>query len=195
MVCIGAGFLGERTVENFVSQGFENIYLLTEQKIKTFPSSVTIIDCLEKLPTNIEFLACCAHKYEIDPEKFKTLFAKSANIVDASVPKGINQSVFQALPPGVNRYDGGDFYLPDLRYDFDSKLLGFPGPFFWYGCFTENLLLDIALRNGRDLSQNNFFQVNKENIDLMKFLLKEQQNFQVPLFNIFKPEQSSIVSF
>lgn len=194
VVCLGAGFLGEQAVRTFIKHGFKKIVLLSEQKIDYFPPEVSVIDCLTKLPNNLKFLAGCSHKYEIDPQSFKNLFANSATIVDVCVPPVVNLEVYKALPKEVKRYDAGDFYLSDINYEFKPEILKFPGPHFWYGCFTEAVMLNLAYQDGYSFLNDNFFEINSKNRILLDAYLRREQVL-VPLINFFNPKIRSTIPF
>ncbi len=184
VACVGAGFLGEQAVGCFLNHGFKNIFLLSEQKINYLPAAVTIVNSFEKLPGNIKLLSACSHKYQLNPVSFANLFAKPAVIIDVCVPAMVNKATYKALPPLVQRFDAGDFYLPDIKYDFDDIVLNFPGPGYWYGCFTEAVILALALLDGHDLKIFNFFEVSQKNKTLIQSYLKKQL-VSVPMVNFF----------
>ena len=196
VVCLGAGFLGEQSVNIFLEQGFKKIVLLTEQKVDFLADEVRVIRSLEELPNNIKFLAGCSHKYQINPETFKHLFTKEATILDVCVPPVVNFDVYQALPTGVTRYNTGDFYLEDVNYQFNPKLLEFPGPHFWYGCFTEAVMLNLAYFAGENLREYKLFEINQRNKTFLEKLLREQEDkILVPLINFFDPDNWGTIPF
>lgn len=194
VACLGAGFLGEQAVGTFLHHGFKRIVLLSEQKIDHFPSEVLVVNSLEKLPGNLKFLSGCSHKYQINPDHFKSLFTESATIVDVCVPPVINFDVYKVLPKKVRRFDAGDFYLLDVNYKFRPEVLKFPEAHFWYGCFTEAIMLNLAYRDGHQLDNYNFFEINDQNKNLINGYLKKQQ-VSVPLINFFNPINQGTIPF
>lgn len=194
VVCVGAGFLGNQAIKEFLRHEFKNIILLSEQKINCFPEGITVVNSLEKLPGNIKLLAACSHKYELDPPVFKKLFAPSAVIVDVCVPPLVKLNTYQVLPKDVRRYDAGDFFLPSIEYSFEPKILNFPEAGFWYGCFTELVMLNLALRDGYDLSAYNFFEINQKNYDLLKIYLKRERVY-IPFINFYNMSATYSIRF
>ena len=139
-------------------------------------------------------LVGCSHKYVVDPETFKNLFTGSATIIDVSVPALVNEKVYEVLPNGVERFEAGDFIIPNFEYNFPPMLLNFFGPYFCYGCFTEAMILNLALQDGVDLSKFNFYEINSVNKELIKPYLG-QIKASIPLFNQFNPGVSSMIPF
>lgn len=183
-VCIGAGFLGVQAVSSFIKHGFKNIVLLSEQKINNLPPEVSIINSLEKLPSNIKILAACSHKYNLDPEHFKLLFAENAIIIDVCVPPLVTRKVYNALPRGIQRFDAGDFFLPHIDYEFPPQILSFPQKGFWYGCFTEAIMLFLAKYENYDFKSCDFFRINSDNKELLSKYLKREEVY-IPFINFF----------
>lgn len=194
VACVGAGFLGNQAIKEFLRHEFQNIILLSEQKLDCFPKEVVIVNSLEKLPNNIKLLAACSHKYELDPEAFKNLFAASATIVDVCVPPLVKLNTYQVLPRDVKRYDAGDFFLPSIEYAFEPKVLNFPEAGFWYGCFTELVMLNLALRDGHDLSCYNFFAINLQNDTLLKTYLRKERVY-IPFINFYNMSNTRSIRF
>lgn len=194
VACLGAGFLGEQAVGTFLKHGFKKVTLLSEQRVDCFPPGISVINSLENLPRDLKFLAGCSHKYQINPKTFSTLFAELAVIVDVCVPPVVNFDVYKALPLGVSRYDAGDFYLRDVKYQFKPSILRFPEPHFWYGCFTEAVMLNMAYQDGCKLSNYNFFEINSQNKELINGYLKKE-DVLVPVINFFNPIGQGTIPF
>ena len=184
VACLGAGFLGVSSVEDLVTKGFKNISLITEQKLSDLPESVKTFDSLDSLGVNNKLFLSCSHKYELNPLVLRNKLAKQAVILDAAVPPGISREVYRALV-GIKRYDAGDFFLDDIIYHFPPKILSFPKAGFWFGCFTEAVVLARAIERGTDLSAFNFFEVNDFNLQLLRSLLSRHK-FSVPTINFFE---------
>lgn len=193
-VCIGAGFLGEQAVKAFLEHDFQRIVLLSEQKIDHFPPQVSIVNSLESLPSNIKILAACSHKYQLDPQKFKDLFEENAYIVDVCVPPLVGKNVYDALPRCVKRFDAGDFFLPQVDYAFDPRILSFPNKGFWYGCFTEAIMLHLADRDGYDLQSYDFFEIGSQNSNLLAEYLSKERVY-IPFINFFNPIDTRTIPF
>lgn len=186
VACVGAGFIGEQAINSFIKLGFKNISLVSEY-LKGLPDAVKIVDSLEKLPKNIVLMASCSHKYQPDVNSFKHLFAQHAVIIEVSVPPMVDSEIYQSLAASVLRFDAGDFYLNKVDYAFSPKILNFPEKAFWYGCFTEAVMLTLAHLDGHKLQDYNFFKINQANKDLLAlYLIKE--NAYVPLINFFEAQ-------
>lgn len=194
IVCLGAGFLGVKSIEHLLRRGCKRVTLISEQGENGFPKDIRVIDSLDKMPKGIKLFLSCSHKYEIDPESFRKFLNPQAVILDVAVPPGINQAVFAALPEGISRFDGGDFFLEDIKYDFPSRILSFPRVGFWYGCFAEAVILAVARQAGVDLKKFNFFEVNQENCDFLAYYLR-QEKISIPRINFFAPENIAFIPF
>lgn len=194
VACIGAGFLGEQAINTFLRHNFKNIVLLSEQKIDHLPSEVVIVNSFAKLPANIKLMTGCTHKHRIDPHTFKNLFAEVSAILDVSVPHMVSPAIFKELSKKVERFDGGDFYLPHVNYEFDPHILRFPGPHFWFGCFTEAIMLTLAYVDGYKLEHHNFFEINAQNQGLLDVYLRRNV-ISVPLINFFSPDKMETIPF
>lgn len=194
IVCMGAGFLGLKSIEHILANGCKKITIVSEQKL-CLPSQVKVIECLEKLPKNIKMFLSCSHKYQINPLFLRDILNPEAILIDVAVPPGINYDTFISLPKTISRYDAGDFYLVDIHYEFPPEILSFPTVGFWYGCFTEGVDLAIARTDGKDLKSHNFFEINQENYNLINAYL-HQEKVSVPLINFFLPEKAiKFISF
>lgn len=189
IVCLGAGFLGLKSVEHMLQNACEKITIVSEQKLVNLPQTITVLDSPQKLPENIKIFMSCSHKYQLDPLTFGKKLAPNAIIVDVAVPPGINREIYNSLPKTVSRFDAGDFFLADIKYDFPPKILSFPTVGFWYGCFSEAVMLAIARESGKNLQEYNFFEVNQMNSDLISYYL-HQQIVSVPLINFFAPDKA-----
>jgi hypothetical protein len=187
VACMGVGFLGERVVEHLVAAGCENLSILTQQKLSNLPGNVKVVKSIEEMSGDIKMFLSCTHKYDINPQAFNNLISPNGIIIDVAVPPGINQKVFSALPRTVLRFDAGDFYLDDIRIDFPVEILSFPRVGFWYGCWTEAVMLAQALSLGENLKKFNFFEVNGENQELVTKYLKTEK-VSVPLINFFNAD-------
>lgn len=194
IVCLGAGFLGVKSVEHLLRRGCKRVTLISEQGENGFPKDLRVLDSLDKMPKGVKLFLSCSHKYQINPASFRKFLSPQAVILDVAVPPGINREVFEALPASISRFDGGDFFLEDIRYDFPSKILSFPQVGFWYGCFAEAVILAVARQAGIDLKKFNFFQVNQENCDFLAYYLR-QEKVSVPLINFFAPDKIAFIPF
>jgi len=194
VACLGAGFLGTISVKYLTDRGFKNVNLVTEQKLDGLGEHVKTFQALEDLPEkNVLFLSC-SHKYDIDPKILQKKLAPGAVILDVAVPPGIKFEVFQSLNSGTKRFDTGDFFLEEIQYDFPSKILNFPAVGFWFGCFTEAVLLGLAIESGEDFSTRNFFEVTEDNLKLLRSLLVKEE-LSIPLINFYEPQNMKFFEF
>lgn len=194
LACLGAGFLGLKSIEHLLSSGAKNISLVSEQKIDNLPDSVRVVRSIKDLPSNIKLFMSCSHKYTLDAQLLGQKLAPEAVILDVAVPPGISRELFASLPSGISRFDAGDFFLPDIRQEFPAQILSFPQVGFWYGCFTEAVILSIALSKGEDLRPFDFFSVNQENCDLIRAYLSKE-DVSVPLINFYQAENIKFIDF
>ena len=95
---------------------------------------------------------------------------------------------------GTKRFDTGDFFLEEIQYDFPSKILNFPAVGFWFGCFTEAVLLGLAIESGEDFSTRNFFEVTEDNLKLLRSLLVKEE-LSIPLINFYEPQNMKFFEF
>ena len=194
VACLGAGFLGLISVKYLTDRGFQNVNLVTEQKLNGLAKNVKTFDVLKDLPKkNVLFLSC-SHKYDIDPEILQKKLAPGAVILDVAVPPGVKLEVFKSLNSGIKRFDAGDFFLEEIKYEFPPKILNFPTVGFWFGCFTEAILLGLAIESGENFSERNFFEVNEENLKLLRSLLAKEE-LSIPLINFFEPNNLKFFNF
>ncbi len=194
VACLGAGFLGLISVKYLADRGFENINLVTEQKLSGLLEGIKIFSSLEDLPEkNVLFLSC-SHKYDIDPAVLQKKLAPNAVILDVAVPPGVKLEVFNRLNSDTKRFDAGDFFLEEIKYDFPSKILNFPAVGFWFGCFTEAVLLGLAIESGEDFRERNFFEVTEDNLSLLRSLLAKEE-LSIPLINFFEPHDLQFFIF
>lgn len=194
IVCMGAGFMGRRTIDYLVNEGFNNITLLSEQGDNSFPSNIKVIDSLEKLPQEIQLFVSCAHKYQFKAAHFSNFLNPEAIIIDVAVPAGINQETYRCLPKNVSYFNSGDYYLSDIAYDFPPQILSFPEVGYWYGCFTEAVLLAQYRMAGLNLTKYDFFKVNDENCNFLDNCLKTE-NLTIPLVNFYQPETGIYIPY
>lgn len=187
IACVGAGFIGNEAINSFLNNGFKKINVVSKY-LNNLPPIVKIVNLVEQLPKNLKLMASCSHKYKPDLNSFKDLFAKKATIIDVSVPPMVNLKLYKSLPQEVERLDAGDFYLDGIDYDFDPKILGFPEKAYWYGCFTEAVILALAHSDGHDLSHYNFFAINQNNQELINGYLKRER-LCIPFINFFEPKK------
>ncbi len=188
-ICVmGGGFIGEFVLSYLTDYGCKDLTIFTKQNKNGIPAFVRKVDTVQKIGPRVKLFISCAHTNKIIPQEFIEILDDQAIIIDVAVPPGVGKDVFLALPGSIKRYDAGDYFLPELKYDFHPKLAHFPKVGFWYGCFTEAVLLGLAVKDGKDLSGHNFFEVNQENMSLIDQLLKSEHHFQVPFINFYEPE-------
>lgn len=186
VVCVGDGYIGGMAMHNFLKHGFKKIYLVSEQ-IDKYQSSVKVVNTLEKLPKDIKLMASCSHKYQPVKESFETKFTPFATIVEVAVPPMVGYELFQNLNHGIERLDAGDFFLPHIDYHFSPQILGFPEKGFWYGCFTEAVMLTLAHYDGYDTNSHDFFSINGLNAFIITQYLKKEEVY-IPFINFYSPK-------
>lgn len=187
IVCMGAGLLGEQVIKYLLNVGGTRIFVISQQKLGSFYQKITAVKSLEELPANVKLFINCTHKYDIEPMVFKKIIAEKGIILDVAVPP-INKEVFAVLPDNVLRFDAGNFFLKEIKYNFPPQLLRFPTKEIFYGCFAEGLMLVLALNDGADLKNYNFFQINRKNQNLIEGYLKAEEAL-IPLVNFFDEEK------
>ncbi|MFA6416924.1 MAG: hypothetical protein WCW61_01890 [Patescibacteria group bacterium] len=194
VVVLGWGILGQKTIETLLAKNFQKITLVSEQKISGLDQRVQVIDSPNNLPTQIKLLMSCTHKYkdEIDPEKLWECLHPKAIILDVAIPQGISPKVHSHLPATTSLFHSGNFFLDDVKYNFPPSILSFPLVGFWFGCFTEAIILNIAQDAGEDLEKFNFFEINPEAQSMLRGYL-EQEKVSLPLVNLFKPEKMEFI--
>jgi len=195
VVCLGAGFLGLESINRLLKNGHsKNITLVSEQKLNGLGEQINIINSLAKLPNDIKMFMSCSHKYELCPQSFKNHLHAEAIILDVAVPPGISREVYESLPKSVSRFDAGDFFLKKVDYKFPAKILTFPAVGFWFGCFTEAIMLGIAIENGENLKNFNFFEINREAQELLIRYLRNEE-ISIPLINFYKQGAIQFIPF
>lgn len=184
IVIMGAGFLGEAIISYLSAKQYKNIIVFSQQKLLNLPKSVRLINDFQEIGKGVKLFLSCTHKHrdELDIQEFQNIFAEQATIVDVAVPKGIGKRLYEALNPGINRYDAGDYFLPRLKYAFDPALLQFPAVGYWYGCFTEAIFLGLAWGKGQDLRALDLFKVVRESTDFVDALLSKDRVL-IPVIN------------
>ncbi|MFA5420686.1 MAG: hypothetical protein WC280_01500 [Patescibacteria group bacterium] len=192
--CLGSGFLGNASVEYLLKNNYKNIIVLSEFQ-QNFPPSVRVVKTLEDVNRPIKLMLSCTHKYEL-PIGSLDFLEKGACIIDVAVPAGVGEPLFDSLKDekGVKRFDGGDFYLKDIKYDFNPKLLNMPMKEVWYGCFAEAVLLTVIKNKGAILDDFDFFQVNERNKDFLSVFLKSEEA-KIPLVNFYDGECKDFIKF
>ena len=184
IACLGAGFLGEPVIRHLITEGCSNVSVITQQYLPEFDGKVKIFKSIDEMPGDIKLFLSCSHKYVINPKIFKNLISENGVILDVAVPPGINLEVFSALPKSVQRYDAGDYYLDDIHIKFPVKILNFPNPRFWFGCWTETIMIALAKLAGENLDQYDFFNINAANQELIIRYIK-QEKISIPMINFF----------
>ncbi len=184
---LGAGFLGLQSIDILLAKKYQKITLVSEQKLNGLTKQIAVVDSPASLPNDIKILMSCTHKYKdvMDPQRLTQQLHPEAIILDVAVPPGISQKVFEALPPTISRFDAGDFFLDDVKYSFPPSILSFPDVGFWFGCFTEAIILTLALVDGEDLQEFNFFEINPEAQSMLLGYLKQEAVY-LPLFNFYR---------
>lgn len=192
--CLGSGFLGNSSVEFLLKNDYRNVIVLSEFQ-QNFPPEVKVIKSLEELNKPIKLMLSCTHKYEL-PLGSLDFLEKESWIIDVAVPSGVGKELFNSLKKekGVTRFDGGDFYLEDIKYDFSPHILNFPMKEVWYGCFTETVILAILIKQGVKLKGFDFFQINENNQKLLKTFLKEEK-MKIPLINFYEKEVKNFINY
>jgi hypothetical protein len=194
VVVLGWGILGQKTIETLLAKNFQKIVLVTEQKISDLDKRVQVINSPNNLPVQTKMLMSCTHKYRdtIDPEKLWECLDPEAIILDVAVPQGISPRVHSYLPAAASLFHSGNFFLDDVKYDFPPSILSFPIVGFWFGCFTEAIILTIAHAAGEDLQKFNFFEIDSEAQKMLRSYLENEQ-VSLPLVNLFKPEKMEFI--
>ena len=190
---MGAGYLGELAIEHLLDSGYKNVFVLTEQRLEHFQNKIRRVKTLEELPADIKMFISCTYKHKISPEIFREKITPDAIILDVSVPPGIKQDVFEALPKSVTRLDAGDFLLEGIRYDFPPRLLCFPTKQFFYGCFAEATMLSLAMQD-ENITNLNFLGINEDATKLVKKYL-EAEKASIPLINFFSPPPNGEINY
>lgn len=183
VACVGAGFIGEQAIASFIDQGFKNISVVSKYA-NNLPASVKVLDEIKQLPSDIKLMAACSHKYQPDVSCFKYLFTPRAFIIDVSVPPMVGLELYQSLHLGTRRFDAGDFFLKNINYEFPPETLGFPEKGFWFGCFSEAIMLTLAHVHGLNLESYDFFSINEKSQKLLYSYLKKEK-VQIPFINFF----------
>ncbi|MFA5155455.1 MAG: hypothetical protein WC453_03395 [Patescibacteria group bacterium] len=186
IVVMGAGFLGEAVIRQLLSYGCRQLVVFSSQHL-ALPAAVRLTDDFAAIGNSVKLFISCTHLHRdrLDPQAFKSLLSEQAVIVDVAVPPGVGARLMNALPPTVRRFSAGDFFLPTLKYDFSPDILQFPAVGFWYGCFTEAIMLGLAGQDGTNLAGRDFFQVNQANMDLVNEQLElNRAVVQIPFFDL-----------
>ncbi|QQG52866.1 MAG: hypothetical protein HY931_01370 [Candidatus Falkowbacteria bacterium] len=195
LVVMGAGFLGMQTAEFLLAKNCRRITMISEHSLPPeFSKKINLINSWQFMPSNIKLFFSCSHKNHLEPEDFASYFAADSVILDVAVPPGISRAVYDALPDGASRWDVGDFFLEDLSYQFPPAILSFPRVGFWYGCFTEAVILSKAQVAGENLQDFNFFEINPEAQIMLRGYL-EQEQVSLPLINFYQPESLKLIPF
>jgi hypothetical protein len=198
IIVLGAGFLGETAITFLKENGFNNIIVISRHKV----NSLDLKYCYQSLDEYIgstdyegaSLLVACAHNHCIRTEQLNALINDKLIILDVAVPKAVPYSIISSLNEKVARFDGGDFEIMNLKFNFPYQLTGFNFEGEFYGCFTEALLL--ALNNHK--GNNDFFKVTKDNINIIRSLIENNKNdFVISMKNFGKivPEYEDILKF
>lgn len=176
ILVLGAGFLGETAISHLKSKGYRKVIIISRHKIKgsTLKYHYTSLD---EYIHSVDFegaslMLGCAHNHDVQTHQLEALIRDRLIILDVAVPKAIPLSIVSSLNGKVKRFDGGDFEIKNLKFNFMPQHVGlnFEGEF--YGCFTEALLLALSNYKG----DCDFFQVTDSNMDLIRSLLKTYNN-------------------
>lgn len=194
VVVLGAGFLGLKAIETLLAKNFQRITLVSEQNISGLDKRIQVIGSPNSLPVQTKMLMSCTHKYKdaIDPERLWECLHPEAIILDVAVPPGISPKVHSYLPAAASLFHAGNFFLSDVKYDFPPSILSFPIVGFWFGCFTEAIILTIAHAAGENLQKFNFFEIDSEAQKMLRSYL-ENERVSLPLINLFKPEKMEFI--
>lgn len=184
LACIGAGFIGEQAISMFLNHGFKNITVLSEYS-NDLPLPIKLIKKIDDLPRDIKLMTACTHKYQPELTNFKDFFNPYAKIIDVSVPPMISFELYQSLHLNNQRFDAGDFFLTGIKYDFPPEILGFPGESFWYGCFSEAIMLTLAYIDGYRLKSYDFFSINEKSQNIIRAYLKKEKA-EIPFINFYE---------
>lgn len=185
--CMGDGFMGRTALNYMLSKDCVNLVLISRHG-NNLPDVVRRVELVDEISSGTKLFFSCAHNHLVRPESFKLLLNSDAIIIDVAAPFGINQDVYSQLPETVNLLHSGSFFLEKIQYQFPANILSFPLVGYWYGCFTEAVMLMLAKKDGVDLQPFDFFGINPESSQLIhRYLLQEE--VQVPLINFYAPEK------
>lgn len=183
---LGSGFLGTEATEFLQKIKCKNLIVLSEFYQPNF-RDLTLIKSLKEVDKKIKLMLSCTHKHNLGPGSLNFL-EKEAVIIDVAVPPGVGIDLYQSLNSGISRFDGGDFFLRKINYDFCPGIMSIPAKEIWYGCFVEAIMLTLAGMEN-DLSLFNFFEINQENEDLLlKYLRREK--VLIPIVNFFAKDKN-----
>jgi len=185
--CMGDGFMGRAALNFMLANNCRNLVLVSRHG-NHLPSVVRRAELVDDISSDTKLFFSCAHNHVVRQESLKRLLNSDAIIIDVAAPFGISQDVYSQLPKTVNLFHAGSFFLGKIQYQFPPNILSFPMVGYWYGCFTEAVMLMLAKRAGVDLRPYDFFGVNPESSQLIhQYLLQEEVS--VPLINFYAPEK------
>ncbi|MFA5131684.1 MAG: hypothetical protein WC467_04740 [Patescibacteria group bacterium] len=185
--CMGDGFMGRTALNFMLEKKCENLVLISRHG-NNLPSAVRRVEKVDNINPGTQMFFSCAHNHLVEPEAFRRLLDPASIIIDVAAPFGISQAVYSELPKTVELFHAGSFFLEKIKYQFPPNILSFPLVGFWYGCFTEAVMLMLAKQDGIDLRPYNFFGVNSDSSRLLYRYL-QQEEVMVPLINFYAPEK------
>lgn len=185
IVVLGYGFLGAEAVKRILELKSPSKLTVVSEQSLSLPREVKRVANLSDIDHKIKLLVVCTHMQvaKISQSTLEIL-TEDAIIIDVSAPPGISREVVNSLQPRPKRFSAGDFIVPGIDYSFEPGILGFPSKDFFYGCFTEALILGTFSKEIRKNSYN-FFHINDRAMFLLAGKLEEINAF-VPEIDFFE---------
>lgn len=181
------GILGEVVTEFLVKVGYHVIGAGSDvTRLENMAKSYGIEICqnFEEMD-KVDAVIACTHSEKIritaDNEKLIRRQNQKLLVIDVAEPANLSIEEYEKCNNVVIRQDAGNAYNPDLEYVLGrisyKRLRLTNGVIF--GCFAESLALALALEQGEDIKNIDWFSVNNQNIDKISKLF-ERYGFQLP---------------
>jgi hypothetical protein len=188
IVVLGYGFLGSEAVKKILQLKDPSKLTVVSEQLLKLPEEVKRVHDLAGITQRVKLLVVCTHLHadKISQTDLERILASEAVIIDVSAPPGISKEVINSLNPRPKRFSAGDFMIPEINYDFEPAILGFPSREFFYGCFTEALILGIFAEEMKiSKDEYDFFNINDKAMALLKGKI-EKIRATVPEIDFFE---------
>ncbi|HNX10705.1 MAG TPA: hypothetical protein PKI61_01025 [bacterium] len=168
----GLGHLGKGIYFHLKSQGFNNMILVSQFNFRE-DKAARVVKSYDQIPDGkTKLFLACAHTNPISRADILRIKAKKMAMIDVAVPHGIKANIIAGVE-GVQRFDGGDYFLPRLICHFHPLLMGLQNQGDFYGCFLEATMIAFAKSGGNcDFRNLDLFQINATNLAAVKTLFE-----------------------
>ncbi len=190
------GLLGEAVVEALTEAGYKVIGLGPKVSQLSRVKNKYGIETAEGFYKigEVDAVVACVHSIEIrlkaeSVEKIRRN-GKKLLVIDVAEPANFSQNEYERCSGLTARQDAGNAYNQNLKYVLGavSYRLGRLTRGVTFGCFAEAISLFSAMTRGEKISKIDWFEINKDNIGVVKryydfdgFTIPSPRNFGKPV--------------